>query len=82
MSLNAQQKDALTVQLSALLEHDEPRAFLATLHRMAERQAFTETRRDRYDDAFNWQAIADALAHVRRELLRTQQSSERSQSVV
>jgi NAD-dependent oxidoreductase involved in siderophore biosynthesis len=75
MSLNAQQKDALAFQLLELVNHDEPNAFLVTLHRIAEREAFAHARRDaNLDQALSWQTIADAVARVRLELLKSQLS--------
>jgi hypothetical protein len=70
MSLNAHEKDALTFQLGALLEYDEPSAILATLQRIAERKAFSATRAIDHDAAQRWQALANALASVRQELER------------
>jgi NAD-dependent oxidoreductase involved in siderophore biosynthesis len=76
MSLNAQQKSALAFQLAELLEHDEPNAFLVTLQRIAEREAFNEARRNLdYHQALRWQTIAEAVARVRLELLASQISS-------
>jgi hypothetical protein len=77
MSLNAQQKDALSFQLAELLNCDEPRAFMATLHRIAERQAFIEARHDRFNDALSWQVIAESVARVRVSLRKSQSSSNR-----
>jgi hypothetical protein len=77
MSLNAQQKDALSFQLAELLNCDEPRAFMATLHRIAERQAFIEARHDRFGDALSWQVIADSVARVRVSLRKSQSSRNR-----
>jgi hypothetical protein len=77
MSLNAQQKDALAFQLIALLDCDQPDAFLATLQRMAERQAFHEARGRDLDQAMSWQVIADSVARVRVSLRKSQISSNR-----
>jgi hypothetical protein len=55
-----------------LLEHDEPAAFLATLQRLCERQAFFQSRRDDRDETQAWQALADALHAVRQALERSQ----------
>ena len=68
MSLNAQQKDALAFQLAALLESGEPLAFVATLHRIAERQAVKAARATDQSHALHWQAIANALAMATAEL--------------
>lgn len=76
MSLNAQQKDALAFQLAALLESDEPLAFVATLHRIAERQAVKAARATDRSHAVHWQAIANALALALAELM-SQISSDR-----
>ena len=72
MSLNAQQKDALAFQLAALLESDEPLAFVATLHRIAERQAVKAARATDQSHALHWQDIANALAMATAELLTSQ----------
>jgi hypothetical protein len=77
MSLKAQEKEALTFQLVALLEHDEPSAFLATLQRMAERKAFSATRGAiDYDAALRWQGLADALTIAREALERQARASQ------
>lgn len=68
MSLNAQQKDALAFQLAELLECGEPLAFVATLHRIAERQAVQAARSADQSHAVHWQAIANALALAAAEL--------------
>ena len=76
MSLNAQQKAALAFQLAELVEHEEPAAFLLTLHRMAETQAFREARARAYNQALAWQTIAESVSRVRLKLLDAQSSSE------
>jgi len=81
MSLNAQQKDALTAQLAELLDCDEPGAFFATLHRIAERLAFHEARRNELEQCLSWQDIADRLARVRQDVFKTQISSDRSKAL-
>ena len=68
MSLNAQQKDALAFQLAELFESGEPLAFVATLHRIAERQAVKAARSADQSHAIHWQAIANALALALAEL--------------
>jgi hypothetical protein len=81
--LKAHEKDALMFQLSQLLEHDEPSAFLATLQRMAERKAFGSTRGQvDYAAALSWQELADALAIARQALERPHKAGERPRAHV
>ena len=60
MSLNDLQKNALARQLLELINHDEPAAFLATLQRMAERQASHEARKLRKPQTFSQRPKARA----------------------
>jgi NAD-dependent oxidoreductase involved in siderophore biosynthesis len=76
--LKVQEKEALKFQLGELLEHDEPSAILATLHRVAERKAYACTRgRQDMSAAIAWQELADALASVRAELVLTERKRAR-----
>ena len=70
--LKSHEKDAFKFQLETLFDHDETRAILATLHRIAERRAFTCTQGPRVDvtAARRWQELADAFNAVRSELER------------
>jgi hypothetical protein len=72
MELKAHEKEALNFQLCTLLEHDEPRAILATLHRIAENKArsFTKARSVDYEAALSWHELAEALHAVKQELER------------
>ena len=69
MALKAQQNSALICQLERLLEADEPAAFVATLHRTAERKAFHAARASDRQGADEWQAVANACARIAQELL-------------
>ena len=69
MALKAQQNSALIFQLERLLEADEPIAFVATLHRTAERKAFQAVRASDRQAADQWQAVAKACASIAQELL-------------
>ena len=77
MSLNAQQKDALAFQLGELMDNNEPAAFMSSLLRIVERQAFAQTRRDNQENAQAWQDIADALATVSHELDKSARKAAR-----
>ena len=69
--LKTHEKHALIFQIGQLFEYDQPSAILATLHRIAERKALATARRDKdFDAAIQWQALADALQAVSRELER------------
>jgi hypothetical protein len=80
--LKAHEKEALTFQLGELLEHDEPAAFLATLLRLCERQAFYQSRRDDYDQTAAWQALVDTIARVKQALERSQKRNARPRAHV
>jgi hypothetical protein len=67
--LKAHEKDALKFQIGELLEHDETSAILATLHRVAERKAYSCAKARDFAAALNWQELADALASVRAALV-------------
>jgi hypothetical protein len=71
MALNAQQNSALIFQLERLLEASEPAAFLATLHRTAERKAYAAARASDRQGAEQWQELASACARVSAELSLT-----------
>jgi hypothetical protein len=69
--LRTQEKHALIFQIGQLFEYDQPSAILATLHRIADRKALAAARRDKdYETAIQWQALADAIQAVSRELER------------
>ena len=75
--LRTQEKHALIFQIGQLFEYDEPSAILATLHRIADRKALAAARRDKdYETAIKWQALAEALQAVSRELERRAPSTD------
>ena len=69
--LKTHEKHALIFQIGQLFEYDQPSAILATLHRIADRKALAAARRDKdYETAIQWQALAQAIEAVSRELER------------
>ena len=75
--LKTHEKHALIFQIGQLFEYDQPSAILATLHRIADRKALAAARRDKdYETAIQWQALADALQAVSRELERRTPSTD------
>jgi len=76
--LKSNEKIAMIFQLEQLFEHDETSAIIATLHRIAERKAFSFTRgRQDYQIALRWQELADALHAVKFELELTDRRRSR-----
>lgn len=69
MKLSEQEKTALTRYLGLLLDADEPKAFLGSLRRVAERKAhsFTLGKIDR-GECEQWLALAESLSKVEGEL--------------
>ena len=80
--LKINEKHALIFQLEQLFDHDETSAILATLQRIAERKAFSFTRRQDYEAAIKWQALADAFDAVSRELKRAHKAARRPRAKI
>jgi hypothetical protein len=69
MKLSEQEKIALMHYLGLLLDADEPKAFLGSLRRVAERKAhsFIHAKIDE-NDCEQWYALAEALSKVEHEI--------------
>ena len=75
--MNEHQKAALVLQLSLLLEYNEIDAYLSTLKRIAEIQAFSATRGVmNWDDAIRWTTVVEAIGKIEREIEMTVHTSE------
>jgi hypothetical protein len=67
--LNDQEQAAFRHYLWVLLDANEPKAFLGSLRRLAERKAHSFTRgKIDADECGEWLALAEALCKVEREL--------------
>ena len=69
MRLSEQEQAAFRHYLWVLLDANEPRAFLSSLRRLAERKAHSFTRgKIDADECGEWLALAEALAQVEQKL--------------